>query len=151
MNLEGGQEVMTQQPEYGPSTMMPSLEAKLRQLVGELTPREESQLRAMDLDTGTDALSPSLRGKFQQCVAALTRDEAAQVSLLSRFVGGDTNDTVGYRIALYEGDPGKKGRPQSGIPADAAGSSAISGPLFWLALVVLGSGVQAYGHATPGY
>lgn len=130
---------MTQPPEHRPSTIMPSLEAKPRQLAGGLTPRNEAQLRAMHREANTDELSPSLQVKFQQCAAALTRDEATELRLLSRLVSGGTTDTVGHAIALYEGDPGNKGRPRPGVPANAAGgdpANVVTGTLNNLAMLI---------------
>lgn len=128
---------MTRQPEHGASTMLPSLEAKLRQLAGELTPEDEAQLRAMGMMASADELSQSMQVKFRQCAAALTRDEATQLRLLSEFISGSTDDTAGFMIALYEGDPGNKGRSgQVGLPAGGDPASILGGAAINLATLI---------------
>jgi hypothetical protein len=122
---------MAQQTENSPGAMMPSLEAKLRQLAAGLTPQDEAQLRALQQEASTGELSPSLQAKFQQCATELTPLEATQVRLLLQLArvgaaAGGEDDNVGYAAALYEGDFGNKGRPQPGTPANAVGRDPAS-------------------------
>jgi hypothetical protein len=105
--------------------MLPSLEAKLRQLMDGLTPDDSARLRAMQGRAGAGELSPSLRAMFERCASGLTPEEAHQIRFLSRLAdagaAGDGVDTAGHAVGLYVGDDGNKGRPQPGVPANAAG------------------------------
>jgi hypothetical protein len=99
-----------------------TLESKARLIADELTPKEWARLAAMRPEEVAGALSPALRAKVQQVASELTEEEATQLRLLLEGIGtGAATETVGYAVAVYEGDAGNKGRPQPGTPANAAG------------------------------
>jgi hypothetical protein len=117
--------------------VMETLQAKAQQIAGTLTPEDWSRLRSMRLEDIASALSSSTQAKAQQIAEGLTPDERAQIRLLLAEARADAAaDTAGFRVALYEGDPGNKGRPQQIGPA--AGGGNVSGSLLVLGIVALG-------------
>jgi hypothetical protein len=78
------------------------------------------------------------------------RVPADQQAELERQMAETVEDVQGYRVALYEGDPGNKGRPRGGVPPTAAGSGDIVTPLLTLVtFLTFGPGVPSLDEEYP--
>jgi hypothetical protein len=133
---------MSEKTDSGLGAVWPSLETKLRQLAGELTPEEWAQLRAAAAANGIGEPLPSLQAKLQRSVDNLTAEEQVHLGVLLESVAlgaaaGAEVDVRGYLKAVYEGPFGWKGRGPDPTEVQPGGSnSGVLDPVPVLGFIV---------------
>ncbi|MGH2588830.1 MAG: hypothetical protein ACRDJE_28230, partial [Dehalococcoidia bacterium] len=137
-----------------------TLAAKIRQFIGELTPEEQEQVRAMQMrsDDVSGLMSSPLWDKAREAAGALTPEETEQLVRLLERTGvtaptDDAGNVQGFRMAAYEEDDGWKGKPGTNPNGVGKGGTPILGPvlgfLFIVGSIMPGVGLVADYHAEP--